>query len=329
MQHTPASHRSQRGVALITALVIVSLASITAIAMTEKMQISTRRTANVLHADQRYFLTLGSEAWAKGQLIRDKEEDAKHDKYDGLDEDWAEELPATAIDVGQIEAKIIDLQARFNLNNLYLEAEANEDSKTEFARQLAYFKRLLQALGLEPGIAQAIADWIDADINPSFPDGAEDNEYLGREPPYRTPNSQMTSVTELRLIAGVTPEIYDKLEPYVTTLPTASKLNVNTADPILLGALSDNLDESSSKSLSEGRKEDPFTTIKAFKDRLKSILGDNNNQLEEIASLVDVSSHYFLLKTTVSMDTSSQTLQTIFTRDDQGTRVLQRAIGLF
>ncbi len=41
------------------------------------------------------------------------------------------------------------------------------------------------------------------------------------------------------------------------------------------------------------------------------------------------SSHYFLLKTTVSMDTSSQTLQTIFTRDDQGTRVLQRAIGPF
>ncbi len=148
MQHTPAPPRSQRGVALITALVIVSLASITAIAMTEKMQISTRRTANVLHADQRYFLTLGSEAWAKGQLIRDKEEDAKHDKYDGLDEDWAKELPATAIDVGQIEAKIIDLQGALQPQQpLSRRPKPTRIQKPNSPVNSPTSKRLLQALG--------------------------------------------------------------------------------------------------------------------------------------------------------------------------------------
>ncbi|MET0054279.1 MAG: hypothetical protein ABW108_05660, partial [Candidatus Thiodiazotropha sp. 6PLUC10] len=89
-----AHHRQktqQRGIALITAIVIVAMASIAAVAMTHSLQLNIRRTGNIQAADQAYYYTLGSEAWSRGMLIRDLNDD-EGKKYDGLEENWAQEL---------------------------------------------------------------------------------------------------------------------------------------------------------------------------------------------------------------------------------------------
>ncbi|RLW52007.1 MAG: general secretion pathway protein GspK, partial [gamma proteobacterium symbiont of Stewartia floridana] len=74
--------------ALITAIVIVAMASIAAVAMTHNLQLNIRRTGNIQAADQSYYYTLGSEAWSRGMLIRDLLDDESK-KYDSLDENWA------------------------------------------------------------------------------------------------------------------------------------------------------------------------------------------------------------------------------------------------
>ena len=45
----------QRGVALITALLVVALATVAAVAMATRQQLDIRRTGNLLHGEQAYL----------------------------------------------------------------------------------------------------------------------------------------------------------------------------------------------------------------------------------------------------------------------------------
>jgi general secretion pathway protein K len=318
--------RQQSGVALITAVIIVAMASIAAVAMTQTLQFGIHRTGNILLADQRYLYSLGGEAWAKGQLIRDL---SSGQAYDSLNEDWAQELPLTVVEAGQVAAKTSDLQGRFNLNNLYQDKDADEQIKARTKDQLALFQRLLALLELDEGIAQATADWIDQDIDLQFPDGAEDNDYLGLTTPYRTGNTQMSDPSELRLVKGVTSEIFQKLQPFITALPEFTTINVNTAPAEILRALDSNIDEPMTEALLSVRDGSPFQNKQAFLDRLKEQSDDNKVSMEKIEAMISVDSHYFLSETMVRMDSTNLALRSLIMKKDQGVFVLSRILGTF
>lgn len=321
------SLRKESGIALISAVLVVAITSIAAVAMTQKMQLSIHRTTNVLLADQRFLYTLGSEAWSRGQLIRDQ---ISGESYDALNEDWAKELPLTVVEEGQVYAKTFDLQGRFNLNNLYKPENPSEEIEKRTKQQIDLFKGLLRLLELDEAIAQAASDWLDQDIQPQYPDGAEDNEYLGQTPPSRTANTLMADSSELRLIKGVTSEAYKKLAPYVTALPEFTQVNVNTADPLILRALIQNLDESAAESLLNERDENPYKDTASFLDRLKAIFSDNEEVgITELEPLISVSSNYFQLETTVRMDNANQRLLSLLHRTEQGISVIHRSLGIF
>jgi hypothetical protein len=129
----PASSR-QRGVALITALLVVSLVTVIAVAMATRQHIDVRLTGNLVHGEQAYAYALAAESWARVILRRD---DIQSD-HDSLDEDWATALPPIAVEGGQVSGKIEDLQGRFNINNLVM-----PDGKVSEA-DVAYFRRLLE-----------------------------------------------------------------------------------------------------------------------------------------------------------------------------------------
>ena len=319
----------QQGIALITALVIVAMASIAAVAMTHNLQLSIRRTGNIQNADQAYFYTLGSEAWSRGMLIRDLKDDEGDESYDGLDEDWAQELPPTPLEGGEVQAITTDLQGRFNLNNLYLDSEADEETKNRVATQAAMFQRLLVLLELPESIAQATLDWLDGDIRTQFPDGAEDLEYLGQDPPYRAANGPMASHTELRLIKGVDQEAFDKLAPHVIALPEKTTINVNTADQIVLQSLVEDLTEADAEQLISEREENPFKEKKTFIDRLRELFDENKVKSQEIEPLISVDSHFFQLETVVRMENNSQRLLSRLYKSDKEVVVISRTIGAY
>jgi len=325
---TPQSPQRQRGIALITALVIVTMASIAAVSMAHTLQLSIRRTSNILTTDQLYLFALGSEAWARGMLIRDQQ-DKDMKSYDGLDEDWAKELPPTPIEGGVIQAQITDLQARYNLNNLYLPENSSQQDKDRVTRELELFKRLLERLDLEVSIAQATADWLDQDSNLQFPDGAEDDTYLSNELPYRTGNNRMGSPTELRLIKGVTAEVYGKLLPYITTLPETTTINVNTADPKLLRAIVNKLDDGGAEEIANERKENPFKDKSDFIQKLKDVLDPNDVKSDQIDPVISITSQFYQLETQVQMDDISQTMRSVLNKGDKGVVSLARSIGTF
>lgn len=297
----------QRGVALVTALLIVSLATVAAAAMATRLQVDMRRTANLLHGEQAYAYAIAAESWAIVELRRD----AGESEHDALGEDWATALPPIAVEGGFVNGHIYDLQGRFNVNTL-----VTQDGKPA-DRQLAYYQRLLTVLGLEPELAPALLDWIDADINATFPDGAEDDVYLLAQPPYRAANRPLTSISELRLVQGYTPEVMAVLSPHVTALPGQTAINVNTATAAVLQALHEQLTESDVEALLTDRGEDGYTELDGFlaSDALAGL------QLEVE---LDVKSDWFSVLTDVTVGRGLARLESRVYRDKQSLQVVDR-----
>src|SRR5690606_36699459 len=146
--------------------------------------------------------------------------DLQDSKTDHLGESWAQPLPPLPIDGGTVEGRLEDLQGRFNLNNL---VHADGTTNPDAVKQL---ERLLAVLEIEPAWAAAMADWIDEDTQPGFPDGAEDSVYTGQNPAHLAANMPVTRASEIMVLPGFGAERYARLRPYVTALPVGVPLNV-------------------------------------------------------------------------------------------------------
>ncbi len=297
----------QQGVALLTALLVVSLATVAAVAMATRQHVDVRRTGNLVHGEQAYAYALAAESWARVTLRRD----ARESEYDSLDEDWATALPPIAVEGGVVSGKVEDLQGRFNLNNL-----VGEDGKASDAEQ-AYFTRLLDLLGLEKSLADTLTDWIDADIDVRFPDGAEDEHYLLNEPAYRTANRPLTHVSELRLVKGFNPEVLKLLAPHVTALPGYTLINVNTATAVMLQALHSELDQSTAETLLADRGDTGYQSVDDF-------LGHTVLAGLELDTAIDVGSDYFRILTDVVVGQGQAQLESLLSRADGESRIVYR-----
>ena len=104
--------RQQRGVALVTAVLIVALATILAVDVGFKGYLDQRRTANAIALDQSFEVALGGEAWASDALRRDKLQSSKQDDFT---EEWATPIPPIPLEDmdGEFEGTLEDLQGRF------------------------------------------------------------------------------------------------------------------------------------------------------------------------------------------------------------------------
>lgn len=305
------ARRAQLGVALITALLVVATATAAAVAMAARQQLDIRRTGNLLHGTQAIAYTEGAESWAKAVLTRD----ARDSQIDALDEDWAVALPATLVEGGVISGRLIDLQGFFNLNSLVDgNGQADEEAVTRF-------KTLLRNLGVDnEGIADALIDWIDPDINVRFPDGAEDQAYLLLKPAYRTANRLMADVSELRLVQGFTPEIVAKLLPYVVALPAPTPINVNTAPAEVLRVLDANMSLGVAESLVSAREQDgAFASVADFQNHPALQQGVQIN-----ANAATVSSQWFRLVAEADIGQARARLSSLLLRAQGSVEVVQR-----
>ncbi len=249
------ARRAQRGIALVTAVMIVAIAAAIAAQIAFAHQIWFRQMENVADRDATDWLRRGALHWASLALL----EDAAQNSTDDLGESWAMGLPTLPVEGGTIKVSIEDAQGRFNLNSVGNPAN------------LQILSRLLEVLRLDPQLANAVLDWIDPDSLVSA-GGAEDVDYLNLNPPYRAANRPMASVDELRLIRGFDAKTVAALLPYVTVLPVATNdINVNTASPVVLAALVPGLDLPTAQRITEERGSTPYKTVDDFKSKLRGL----------------------------------------------------------
>jgi general secretion pathway protein K len=219
---------SQRGIALLVAILLVALGTIIAATVAYESAMTYRRGASTYAFDESILIGEGAEALAAYGLRQIYQSDPNH-TYPG--QGWDKTFgPLEVVPGVMLEAALEDLQGRFNLNNL-----VRKDG-TPDPTQVAAFTKLLEELGLEPKWTGFIIDWIDVDIVPQNPEGAEDSVYMGQTPPYRTPNRYITSTSELLALPGFGRDRYLLLAPYVTALPQGTAINVCTAKDKVLDA---------------------------------------------------------------------------------------------
>jgi general secretion pathway protein K len=305
---------AQRGVALITAVLMVALATILAVEVGFRGFLDQRRTGTLFAIDQAYLISLGAEAWAADFLKKDLQES----QTDHLGEIWARPLPPLPIDGGGVvTGRLEDLQGRFNVNNL-----VNPDGTTNEAA-VKQLERILAALQLEPGWAVAIADWIDSDTQPGFPDGAEDSVYTGQDPPHLTANMPVTRVSELMVLPEFGAERFARVRPYLAALPVGSKLNVCTAPGVVLDSLSEGTSEFGldPKNLEVRRKDACFPTL----EDLRGALGDA--AFNELRNSLTESSSYFRATLWVTIGTTEFTLYSLLARSPAAVRPVLRSFG--
>lgn len=313
----------QQGVALITALLVVSIAVILATALVDRLHYDIRRTENIIHNEQAYIYGLSMESFLLIALKLDRE----NNDYDSNDQlEAANTYLAAPVEGGEVTARVEDLQGLFNLNNLSKIINAGG-----YQRELERFNRLLTILGLNPTLGNAVVDWLDGDAETTMPDGAEDDYYYGLQPAYRAANTLMSSPSELRLIKGFQEdEIYDALLPFVTTLPEVTTININTAPAEVLESISTDLtDDDVSKIIQqrdgdENSEGDPFETADDFKNYMQTTLKKNNFPLEGLG----VASDYFLMRTFSHVGQGNVRLVSIIHRTDKGdSHIIHRAQG--
>ena len=157
-------------------------------------------------------------------------------------------------------------------------------------------------------IALAAHDWISPGANDSVL-----NEYYSKcNPPYRAPHRLMISISELRLVKGVTAEIFDALSPYITALPQLTQININNAAPPVLMSLSPTLTLAAAKTVENFRRQTPFINIDMFTnfDVIKNNLISRDK--------IEILSSYFLVETNVTVGEQQVMLLTLLQRVIQG-----------
>jgi general secretion pathway protein K len=306
---------AQRGVALISAMILVALATIIAASLFFDSAMTARRTAASFSMEQGIQLAQGAEALAAYALREDR------DQQDTIDDSWAQPYgPVEVAPEVALEALLTDEQAKFNLNTL-LKKDGTPNPDT-----VAVFARLLELLEMEPRWTSLLIDWLDANNQPG-PDGGEDSLYASQAPAYRTGNLLLTSVSELQQLPGLNRELYLRLLPHVTALPPeASKINVCIADGVVLDslyALSERF--KNNVEYSRMRPEDLAASRAQGCFPLRATLTGGDKRMED---LTGERSSYFRLRTWVRIGTAQFALYSLMYRDaGNNARPIVRTFG--
>ncbi|MGF1613486.1 MAG: type II secretion system minor pseudopilin GspK [Gammaproteobacteria bacterium] len=292
---------AEDGVALVTALLVVALATTAAAALISQQQIDFARTENLFNSEQAYQYGLGVESWAAGLLAADR----TRSEIDHVHEPWATRLEPVAADAAVVSGYIEDMQGRLNLNNLVEAGETGVIAKERF-------QSLLGIIGAPLPIADALVHWLNTDGDTTSPKDRASEASRSKPPLEPVTKAKMVQVSELRLVEGVTQEIYRALAPYVAALPAATAVNVNTAPAPVLMSLVPGLRESEAQSLIGARGKTGFARVEGFLAQV-SLLGRHANPLG-----LGVASDYFQTQAEVRIGRARVHLTSLLWRPTTG-----------
>jgi general secretion pathway protein K len=265
---------TQQGSALLLAMVILTLVATVAGGMVWQQQRAIDVEAAERARSQAGWILLGALDWARLVL----REDMRTGGSDHLGEPWAVPLAEarlstflaadrdpTADDGPEafLSGRIDDLQSHYNVRNLI-----DEEGKVVPA-ELAALQRLCDLAGAPTDTAERIATGLAASAVP--------------DDPARPLRPQRFD--ELAWL-GLTPDTLRQIAPYVTLLPVATPVNLNTAPREVIAAVIDGLDLGSAERLVQRRQRAPLASLEDVRQELPP-------KLELVESRVSVDTRFF------------------------------------
>ncbi|WP_020653780.1 type II secretion system minor pseudopilin GspK [Massilia niastensis] len=307
-------HR-QRGVAVVTALLLTTLAISIVASLFWQQQVQVRSMENQrLHLQTKWILR-GALDWSSVVL---RQSNYSGD-YTSLDQVWATPLAETRLDQyierervegenfdASLSGNIIDATSRYNLANLAKDGIVAP-------RQRVIFGRLLDNLRLEARFAQRIADFVAAGQPvPTIPTGGEEQTPQMGQRPANISGTPMPllRVDDLLAVQGITPEILERLRPFVIVLPTTqlTAVNVNTAPAEVLAAVLPGYTVSEANVLVEQRKRAAWRDLGQFKTEIKNTEG-------LVEGSIGVSSNWFVVQSRIRLDRAALNADSLIQRD--------------
>lgn len=291
-----------RGLALIVAMLVAALAAAVAVSVATAQSQWSAQVSHRRDQVEAQSIALAGIQWARAIV----EADARG--IDHLGEPWALPLPATPVENGEVDGRIVDAQSMLNVNNLA--------SPQNAAPERPRFAHLFASLGLAPALLPAIADWVDADDRPQD-SGAEDGWYRSQADASLAANAPMTRVEELAFVRGMSLPAMTRLAPFVTSLPldasgAGTPVNVNTAPPEVLAAVLDGIDGGALATLVADRVTHPFATSDDFRNRLPPGVAIID------PALIAVKTGYFIVSVHATQGETAARARALIRRDDNG-----------
>ena len=284
-------HRThQRGAAVVTALLMVTLAVVIVSGMLWRQQVQIRSIENQRLTAQAAWIERAAVDWAR-LILRD---DQRRSNVDYLGEPWSVPVAETRLsdflgaglrtdqagETSFLSGRIVDAQARFNLNNLYIWNASGTGRVVEIDQpSVQVYRRLLQTLGMNPSLAEPTAQYLVRAARGASPDG---------QPVPRPPDT----AADLLAIPGYNPDMVAALEPFIVFLPERTKINANTAEPEVLAAAIDKLPLDRARELVRQRDSAYFLDASDIVKRLRAVAPQADTTA---AGALEVSTHYFLV----------------------------------
>jgi general secretion pathway protein K len=289
----PRPRLRQRGVAVITALLLTTLAVAIVTSLFWQQQVQVRSMENQRLQLQTKWILRGALEFSI-MILR-----ADNAPYTALDQPWATPLAETRLDqyierervegenfTATLSGNITDACARYNLRNL-------ADNGVPDGQQVIIFGRLLQNLNLDKSLALHAADFVAAGQPVSGAvHGATQNQNQNQNqlqgqigatqlqpqapPPRGGTNGlpiRLMQVDDLLSVQGFNPAVIERLRPFVVVLPAKTEVNVNTAAAEVLAAVvENNYSVSEANALIVRRKQAPFRGLSDFQTALNNHL---------------------------------------------------------
>ncbi|MDP4301914.1 type II secretion system minor pseudopilin GspK [Leptothrix discophora] len=309
MTRRPAPMGAQRGAALLTAMIIVTLITTLAAGMVWQQWVAVQVEAAERSQAQARWILNGALDWAR-LILR---EDQRTSDVDHLGEPWAVPLAEAKLstflaadrnnnadEAGAPEAYlsgvIRDVQARYNLRNLVREGKVQPE-------ELKTLMRLCELIGLPPSVAPLIAD----SLRQAMPGTTV--ELNGIDDSRRRTPLLPASVDDLGWL-GLTPATVQRLAPFVAWLPANTPVNLNTAPREVIVAVVAGVDLAGAERLVQARLRKHLQQVEDAREVLGPGAALDSQRL-------GVNSRYFEVDGTMRLDTLVVSQRSLLERNPQ------------
>jgi len=298
--------KREEGVALILTLLITAILVTLIVEVNYSTQVGLRIAGNFRNDLQAGYLAKSG----VNIVISYLKFDVENTDTDNLDEDWAKPYPPIPVGDGFVQVVTEDESAKINVNVMGDEKAAPK-IREALSRVLSI---LFERKDVDMGILDAIMDWVDPD-GETRPDGAEDDYYGSLDPPYACKNGPLDTLSELRMIKGVTDEVYGKIFKYLTIYSKDGIININTVDMEVLMCLDEGIDGPMAVGIKEYREETPFggqNWQEAFRDVI-----NNDDVYNRISPIIGVTSNAFSVESTGRVERVEKKIRAVINREEK------------
>ncbi len=288
------SLQRQQGVVIVLAMLMVAIMAAMAYVMVESLVRDTHRTQLIIQDAKASGLAKGAVFWAKDQLNTNYLKRKPTRVVDVMPLN----LPESTTNGFIIKATLDDMQAKYNINNV------SSDGGPEA------FLKLMKTVLPETNeqVSAAIIKALVDDEREGISDSSLEHYYAELPTPTRPAHRLLAHVSELKLVKGMTPAIYNALLPYIIALPQVTSINPETASAPVIASVDEKMTLDTAQALIEARKQTPIVSV----DQLRAMPLMANHQIDE--KKLNPVSTYFLLTTAVSSGTDTWVTTTLLER---------------